>query len=132
MFNRKASVFVVLVLAVSLAVAGCSSKPKANAEGYIQLISLSGNTNMESKEFTITVPDNRFTFSIKDSNNDGVKGQVIKVQGVVQDVASSFNIGPNQKNDSWPFNLEPGTYKIKVESTGTKFEISMEEKAPQK
>lgn len=87
---------------------------------------------MESKEFTITVADNRFAFKTTENNQDGLRGQVLKIQENQETVASSFSVGANPEEDTWPLNLEPGKYKIKAESTGTKFEIRMEEKSPQK
>ncbi len=131
---KKTFVFLLCIgiILLCFSLPGCSSKPKVTPDGYMELVAMSGNTNMESKEFTITVEDNRFKFKTTENNQDGLRGQVVKMQGAVETVASSFSVGANPEEDTWPFNLEPGEYKIRVESTGTKFEIRMEEKAPQK
>jgi len=127
MLFKKKPAFIIctllLVLAVSLP--GCSAKPKISADGYVKLVSLQGNGNRESKQFSITVSDNRFNIKTTENNADGIKGQILKDNG---SVGSSFNAGSNPVQDVWPLKLQPGKYTIKVESTGTKYEISMEEK----
>jgi len=125
---------VIVLIAIVLVLPACSSKPKLTQDGYAILVNLQGNSNMESKVFSITDSDNRLSIATSENNKDGIKGAIVIADGSVQDgaVVNSFSVGETPTKDKWPFNLKPGKYKLKVESTGTKFELSMEEKVSKK
>lgn len=123
---KRTSLFLALLLILILLITGCSSKSKVTEDGYLELASLKGNSNMESSKFTVTVSDNRFVIKTTGNNKDGIRGQVISKESNA--VKNSFSVGDTPIDDKWPFNLEPGTYTIKIESTGTNYEISYQEK----
>jgi hypothetical protein len=130
---------IVLVIAVAIPVVNFYNSKTSNhsgtpqtttPDGYAQIVSLSGAASTESQPFTVTSADNRFVIKTTENNKDGLKGQIVKVDdtGVETAWSTSFTVTSQPNDETWPFNLAPGKYKIKVESTGTKFEIRMEEK----
>lgn len=127
-FN-KTLIILLTVLLTSLLISGLTltgcSKPRVTKDGYIEVVSLKGDSSTESREFTISKEDNRLKIKTTDNNKDGLTGQIIRENG---SVASTFSVGDKPNDETWPFNLKPGKYRIKVNSTGTKFEIIMEEK----
>lgn len=117
--------FLLIMVIIVLILPGCSSEPKISEDGYIELTAFNGSSDMESEQFVVTTSDNRMNIKTTDNNKDGIKGQIVNSNGTV---ASAFSVGDTASEQVLPLKIKPGEYTIKVESTGTKFDISFEEK----
>lgn len=123
MLKNKLLIFLLIALLIGT-LSGCS-KDKISSDGYQEVIKLTGSSDAQSEYIMIKSEAIRVKYKTSGDSKSGINCQIIDKN---EKVLGAFGTGADQTEDSNTYNIQPGEYAIKVQSTGMQYEIVVEAK----